>query len=89
MQFDLRGLGNKSTRDSTVIKLLKSPAIMVSGFSTIFLPSSLNKNCDRLKLLIQEIQARNTSDIINNEMFAIFDKLLEHKCMSKKQHKQI
>ena len=31
MHFDITGVGNKSTRDRTLIKLLKSPGLMVSG----------------------------------------------------------
>ena len=92
MNFDMRALGNKSTRDRTLIKLLKSPGLMVSasGVSkTIFLSSDPNELCDRLKLLLQEKQAGNNSDIINEEIVVIIDKLLEYKCITKKQHKQI
>ena len=92
MHFDERRVGNKSTRDRTLIKLLNSPGLMVSasGVSkTIFLSSDPNELCDRLKLLLQEKQAGNNSDIINQEIVAIIDKLLEYKCISKKQHKQI
>ena len=90
MHFDRKALGNKSTRDRTLIKLLKSPAIMASGVSkTIFLSSDPNELCDRLKLLLQEKHAGNNSEIINDEIVAIIDKLLEYKCISKKQHKQI
>ena len=31
MNFDTKALGNKSTRGRTLIKLLKSPGLMVSG----------------------------------------------------------
>ena len=90
MHFDLKAVGNKSTRDKTLIKLLKSPAILASGISkTIFLSSDPDELCDRLKLLIQEKHAGINSDIINDEIVAIVDKLLEDKCISKKQHKQI
>ena len=92
MNFDTKALGNKSTRDRTLIKLLKSPGLMVSasGVSkTIFLSSDANELCDRLKLLLQEKNAGNNSDIIIDEIVAIVDKLLEYKCISKKQHKQI
>ena len=92
MNFDTKALGNKSTRDRTLIKLLKSPGSMVSasGVSkTIFLSSDPNELCDRLKLLLREKQAGNNSDIINEEIIAVFDKLLEYKCISKKEHKQI
>ena len=87
MHFDERRVGNKSTRDRTLIKLLNSPGLMVSasGVSkTIFLSSDLNELCDGLKLLLQEKQAGNNSDIINQEIVAIVDKLLEYKCISKK-----
>ena len=90
MNFDKSRVGNKSTRDRTLITLLNSPAIMASGVSnTIFLSSDPDELCDRLKLLLQEKQAGNNSNIINEEIVAIVDKLLEYKCISKKQHKQI
>ena len=53
MIFDTKALGNKSTRDRMLIKLLNSPGLMVSasGVSkTIFLSSDPNELCDRLKL---------------------------------------
>ena len=90
MHFDERRVGNKSTRDRKLIKLLNSPAILASGVSeTLFLSSDPNELCDRLKLLLQEKHADNTSNIINEEIVAIVDKLFEYKCLSKKQHKQI
>ena len=90
MNFNIKEKGNKSDRDKSIIRLLKSPAIMASGVSkTIFLSSDANELCDRLKLLLQEKNAGNNSDIINDEVVAIVDKLLEYKCISKKQHKQI
>ena len=92
MHFDPKASGNKSTRDRKLIKLLNSPGLMVSasGVSrTIFLSSDPDELCNRLKLLLQEKHAGNNSDIINDEIIAIVDKLLEYKCISKKQHKQI
>ena len=90
MHFDERRVGNKSTRDRTLINLLNSPAIMASGVSkTIFLSSDSNELSDRLKFLLQEKHAGNNSDIINDEIVAIIDKLLEYKCISKKQHNKI
>ena len=92
MKFDTKALGNKSIRDRKLIKLLNSPGLMVSASGipkTIFLSSDPNELCDRLKLLLQEKYAGNNSDIINQEIVAIVDKLLEHKCISKKEHKQI
>ena len=50
MHFDERRVGNKSTRDRKLIKVLYSPAIMASGVSkTLFLSSDPNELCDRLK----------------------------------------
>ena len=92
MHFDPKASGNKSTRDRKLIKLLNSPGLMLSasGLSkTKFLSSDPNELCDRLKLLLQEKHAGNNSGIINDEIVAIVDKLLEYKCISNKQHKQI
>ena len=92
LNFDVRGQGRKSTRDRTLINLLKSPGLTVSasGVSkTIILSTDPVELCDRLKLLLQEEKAGNNSDIINEEIVAIVDKLLEYKCKSKNQHKQI
>ena len=92
MHFDERRVGNKSIRDRKLIKSLNSPGLKVSasGISRkIFLSFDPNELCDRLKLLLQEKQARNISDIINDEIVVIIDKLLEYKCITRKQHKQI
>ena len=92
MHFDPKASGNKSIRDRKLIKLLNSPSLIVSasGVSkTIFLSSDPNELCDRLKLLLQEKHAGNNSDIINDEIVVIIDKLLEYKCITKKQHNQI
>ena len=89
MHLNERRVGNKSTRDTTLIKLLNSPAVIASGVSrTIFLSSDPDDLCDTLRLLLQEKHAGNSSDIINDERVAIVDKLLEFNCISKKQHKQ-
>ena len=92
MHFDKKASGKKSTRDKTLIKLLKSPGLKVSASGaskTIFLSSDPDELCDRLKLLLLERHGGNNSEIINKEIVAILDKLLEYKCISKKQHKQI
>ena len=90
MHFDARAQGNKTMRVRKLIKLLKSPAIMASGVSKpIFLSSDSDELCDRTKLLLREKHGGNNSDLINDEIVAIVDKLLEYKCISKKQHKQI
>ena len=90
MKYQLKNKGRPSIRHNSMVRLLNQPPIMASGFSkTIFLSSDPNELCNRLKLLLQEKHAGNNSDIINDEIIAIVDKLLEYKCISKKQHKQI
>ena len=92
MHSDQKAVGNKSIRDRKLIKLLTSPVLMVSASGTsktIFLSSDPNELGDRLKLLLQEKQAGNNSYKINDEIVVIIDKLLEYKCISMKQHKQI
>ena len=90
MKYDINSTGRPSVRHNSMIRLLDQPAIMASGFSkTIILSSDPNELCDRLKLLLQEQHAGKNSNIINEEIIAILDKLLEYKCISKKQHKQI
>ena len=89
MNFNIKRKGRKSDRDNSMIKLLKSPAIMALGITTIFLSENPDELCDRLKLLLQEKNAGNNSDIINMEIITIVDKLIEYKCISKKQHQQI
>ena len=88
MHFDERHVGNKYTRDKTLIKILNSPTIMASGVTTIFLSENPDELCNRMKLLLQEKQAGKNSDIINQEIIAIADKILEYNCISKKQQKQ-
>ena len=89
MKFDIEQKGRKSNRDKSMINLLKSPAIMASGISkTIFLSSDSNEICDRLKLLLQQKHAGNNWDLSNDEIVAIVEKLLEYKCITKKQHKK-
>ena len=92
MKIDVKAQGNISIRDRTLKKVLKTPGLMVSasGVSkTIFLSSDPNEICDRSKLLLQEKQAGNNSDIFNQEIVAMVDKLLQYESISKKQHKQL
>ena len=90
MKYDTKSTGRPSVRHNSMVKLLDQPAIMASGFSkTIILSSDPNELCDRLKLLLQEKHGGNNSNLIDEEIVVIIDKLLEYKCISKKQHKQI
>ena len=90
MNYDTKSTGRPSTRHTSIIKILESPAILASGISkTKILSSDPNDLCDRLRLLLQEKYAGNNSDIIDEEIVAIVDKLLQYRCLSKKQHEQI
>ena len=90
MKYDVKSTGRPSVRHDSMIRLLNQPAIMASGFSkTIILSSDPDELCDRIKLLLQEKHGGNNSNLIDEEIVVIVDKLLEYKCISKKQHKQI
>ena len=90
MNYDVKSIGRPSTRHTSIIKILESPSIMASGISkTIILSSDPNELCHRLRLLLQEKHGGNNSNLIDDEIVAIVDKLLEYKCITKKQHKQI
>ena len=90
MNYDTKSTGRPSVRHNSMIRLLDQPAIMASEFSkTIILSSDPYELCDTLKLILQEKHGGNNSNLIDEEIVAIVDKLLEYKCISKKQHKQI
>ena len=65
MNFDGKALGNKRTRDKSLIGLFESPANMTSSLkkskaketNTKFLSSNPIEICDRLKILLQEKRA--------------------------------
>ena len=90
MKYKLKNKGRPSIRHNSMIRLLNQTPITASGFTkTKILSSDPNELCDRLKLLLQEKHGGNNSNLIDEEIVAIIDKLLEYKCLSKKQHKQI
>ena len=90
MKIDFKLEGRKSNRDKSMIKLLKSPAIKVSGISNIiFLSSDPNGLCNRLGLSLQEKQAGNIFDLTNEEIVAVLDKLLQYQGTYNNQHKQL
>ena len=84
MNFSIGQEGRKSDTDKTLIKLLKSPAIMASPISTKFLPTDPDELCDKWKILLKEKKAGNKSDIINDEIGARVNKLLEYNCIFEK-----
>ena len=75
MYFVQRALGNKTTKEKALTRSLKSPVIMASGISMIFLPPDPDELCGRIKLLLQEKKAGKNSSIIDEEVIAIADKL--------------
>ena len=88
--FDGSALGNESTRDQSLIRLLKTLAIMAGSLKeskTRFLSSNPNKLSDVLKLILFEKQAGKNSKTNDEQIFAIADKLLESNCIHSKQHK--
>ena len=90
MNYDIKSIGRPGVRHNSIVKILNPPAIMASGISNIIiLSSNPDELCNRLRILLQEKHAGNSSDLFNNEIVAIVDKLLEYKCISKKQHNQI
>ena len=89
MNFDIENIGRKSTRDSSIVELLKLPAIRASRISTIFLSSDPIELCDRLRLIIQHIQFGNDTNNFDSEIIAKIDKLLEYKCITPERHKKL
>ena len=86
MYFNVKATGIKPTRDRSLKKMPKSPGLMVSAPSIsniLFIPSSPNELCNRLKLLLQEKKAGNNSDLTDVEIVAIVDKLLEYESYPK------
>ena len=70
IHFHVKTTSNNSSRNRLLIRLLKSPGILVfasdipSSHKIKFLPSGRDEFCDRLNLLLQEKQAAKNSDII-------------------------
>ena len=90
MKYKLKNKGRPSIRHNSMLRLLNQSPITASGFSkTIILSSDPNELCDRLKLLLQEKYGGNNSNLIDEEIVAIVDKLLEYNCITRKQHKRI
>ena len=104
MYFDEKAVGNKSGRDKTPIRLLKSPATMARSLKrklssktktknleeskTRWLSSDTNERCDRIRCLLLEKEAAINSNTNIEKIAARTDKLLEKNCISTKQHSQ-
>ena len=53
----------------------KSPANMASRISTILLSPDPDELCNRIKYILREKQVGNNSDMINEKIVAIVDKI--------------
>ena len=62
---------------------------LASGFRSIFVSKNTDKLCENLKLLLQEKRAGNNSNLYNEEIVPIIDKLLDYKCITPTQQKKI
>ena len=60
-----------------------------SQASFVFLPSDPDALVDQLKLLCFEKVVGNDSFLLNEQMIAIVDKLLEYECITPSQHQNI
>ena len=83
MKFKVKHTGNERTRDESLIKLLKSPAIRSVSLKKLLLKfeilsSNANELYVTLNLLAQEKQAGKSSIIIIEEIVAIADKVSEY-----------
>ena len=77
MHFNIPATG-KSKRDRTLRNNYHNRrSILASGLRTVFLSENPDELCYRIKLLLQEKRGGNVSNIINEEIVALFDKILE------------
>ena len=89
MSFDIKARGNEFNRYRSLIRLVKSPGLLISASGVSkFLQSGPNDLDNRLILLITERHGGKNSDIINEENVVLVDNSLEYNCTSTKQHKQ-
>ena len=87
--FDIQTTG-KSSRDRNLMKnYYNKRALLASGVQEVnLLSENAIELCDRLQLINQEKQTGNNNNRFDKEMIAIFDKILEHKCITSTQHKK-
>ena len=80
-------------RDENLIKnYFNKRAKIASGLNRSDRISFFSENpeelCDRLCLIIQEKQTESDTNIIDDEIVAIFDKLFDYKRITPTQHKK-
>ena len=88
-----QGQSREATQGFTGSGLRKLSRSYANGESStqqyIFLPSDPDELVDQLKLLYFEKVGGNDSFLINEQIIAIIDKLLEYECISPSQHQNI
>ena len=89
IHFHTHSKANCFRHGNLMKKYFKKRAILASGLKTLFLSENPKKLCSRLRLLLQEEQAGNNSNITNEEIVAIIYKLLEYKCITPTQLKKL
>ena len=81
---------DKSSRDKKLIQNYYNKRVLPAcGLKTNFFSENPNEVCDRTKLLLQEKRAGNKTNIINEEIFALVDEILENKCITSTQRTKI
>ena len=90
MLFDIHTKGKSFSDKNLIENYFKKSALLASGIQEIvFLPENSNELCTRLRLIISEKRAGNDTNKFDSEIIAIFDKLLECKCITPTQHKKL
>ena len=69
-------------------KICNKKTILASGLKTIFFSENLIDLRGRIKFILKGKQPGNNSNAINEEMVAIIEKMLQHKCITPTQHKK-
>ena len=60
-----------------------------SGLNFVFLPSDPDELVDQLKLIVLEKVGGNDNPMLNEQIIAIADKLLQYQCITTNQHQNI
>ena len=78
MRFDFKQVGRPSTSERSLKKkCLNHQLSSLREFQQYFLPENPIELCDGLIILLQDKQAGNNSDIINEKTFAVVDRIPE------------
>ena len=95
MKYDLNYGDKKSKRYYFIKDLINQytyrdqQSQLGSGLNFIFLPSDPDELVDQLKLLYFEKVGGNDNPMLNEQIIAIADKLLQYQCITTNQHQNI